>query len=119
MSGTVGTVALGARGAVEPDARSPQRCREMERARIGGVDERQVLIDDVSSLAGRRHSAVRRADAQPLSTPARIEADAERGSREADEDAALDQALEVEGDVESRGSELAAHGQDLAHAPGQ
>ena len=84
------------------------RQRELDR---GGPDaerfeQREVLLDHVPRGRGRRHVPVRQERAPALTAEGGGEADPERGARRRRQEAALQEPLEVQGDVEPRRTQI-------------
>src|SRR5207253_324648 len=84
------------------------RQRELDR---GGPDaerleQREILLDHVARGGGRRHVAVREERAEALAAEPSGEADPERGARRGRQQPALQEPLQIEGDVEARRAKL-------------
>src|SRR5438132_77485 len=84
------------------------RQRELDR---GGPDaerleQREVLLDHVARGGGRRHVAVREERAEAFAAEPSGEAEPERGARRGRQQPALQEPLQIEGDVEARRAKL-------------
>ncbi len=97
-------------------ARGGDRHEELDRPRRDAErpEEGQVLVHHVHRLGGRAHAAVREEAVQALAAVIGGEADAQRRAGVGGEQPALDEALQIEGDVEARRADAPAQAADLA-----
>ena len=101
---------VGARGDRHVELDRPRR--DAERAEQG-----QVLVHHVHRLGGRAHAPVREEAVQALAAVIGGEADAQRRAGVGGEQPALDEALQIDGDVEAGGADAPAQAADLAPPP--